>query len=335
MEPPSQSATGARGTAPGSDRSAAGGPPDVGTERSYDYYRAALEDVALPAAFVDVERLETNARAIRKRAGDTRVRVASKSVRSRAVLDRILALDEGFEGLLCYSGEEAAYLADAGFSDLVVAYPIWQESEVEAACEAIEAGARVQLMVDSVDHVQRLSTLAEQFGQDIPLCLDIDLSTSHFGLHFGVRRSGVRDVDTARHVAATIADAPAVHLAGVMGYEAQLAGIPDDSPANNALVNAVIRLLKRRSRPTVRKRRQSIVRALARDGHDLEVTVQAVVDELAGAANLVMGEGDGGTPAVVVRDWSFGDHAGDDSLFRPVEEDYVREALRGWSYGDG
>lgn len=72
-----------------------------------------------------------------------------------------------------------------------------------------------------------------------------------------------------------------------------------------------------------------------RDGHGLEVTVQAVVDELAGAANLVMGEGDGGTPAVAVRDWDFGDHAGDDRLFRPVEEDYVRQTLRGWSYGDG
>jgi coenzyme F420-0:L-glutamate ligase/coenzyme F420-1:gamma-L-glutamate ligase len=69
-----------------------------------------------------------------------------------------------------------------------------------------------------------------------------------------------------------------------------------------------------------------------RDGRELGVTVQAVVDELAGAANLVAGEGAGGTPVVVVRDWSFGDHGGSDELFRSVESDFVRQALRGWEY---
>ncbi|MFB6218092.1 MAG: coenzyme F420-0:L-glutamate ligase [Halobacteriaceae archaeon] len=69
-----------------------------------------------------------------------------------------------------------------------------------------------------------------------------------------------------------------------------------------------------------------------RDGHELAVTVESVVDELAAAANLVSGEGDGGTPAVVVRDWDFGDHEGSDNLFRDVEGDFVRQALRGWAF---
>ncbi|ELZ21031.1 F420-0--gamma-glutamyl ligase [Haloterrigena salina JCM 13891] len=69
-----------------------------------------------------------------------------------------------------------------------------------------------------------------------------------------------------------------------------------------------------------------------RDGHELGVTVQSVVDELAAAANLVTGEGAGGVPAVVVRDWEFGDHGGSDELFRAVENDLVREALRDWEF---
>ncbi|MFB6118109.1 coenzyme F420-0:L-glutamate ligase [Halosegnis sp.] len=69
-----------------------------------------------------------------------------------------------------------------------------------------------------------------------------------------------------------------------------------------------------------------------RDGRELGVTVQSVVDELAGAANLVAGEGDDGTPAVVVRDWSFGDHDGSNNLFRADEDDIVRAALRDWSF---
>ena len=69
-----------------------------------------------------------------------------------------------------------------------------------------------------------------------------------------------------------------------------------------------------------------------RDGRELGVTVQSVVDELAAAANLVAGEGAGGTPAVVVRDFAFGDLAGSDRLFRDPDDDFVRQALREWSF---
>ena len=69
-----------------------------------------------------------------------------------------------------------------------------------------------------------------------------------------------------------------------------------------------------------------------REGRELSATVQAVVDELAAAANLVTGEGDGGTPVAVIRGWSFGDHEGSDALFREEEDDLVRAALREWTY---
>ena len=71
-----------------------------------------------------------------------------------------------------------------------------------------------------------------------------------------------------------------------------------------------------------------------RDGREMGVTVQSVVDELAAAANLVAGEGDGGTPVVVVRNFEFGDHEGSDNLFREIEGDFVRQALREWEFDD-
>lgn len=69
-----------------------------------------------------------------------------------------------------------------------------------------------------------------------------------------------------------------------------------------------------------------------RDGRELGVTVQNVIDELAAAANLVAGEGDAGTPVVVVRGFEFGELPGSQNHFRDIEGDYVRQALRGWSY---
>jgi len=64
-------------------------------------------------------------------------------------------------------------------------------------------------------------------------------------------------------------------------------------------------------------------------GHELEATEEAVVDEIAGYANLHMGEGGGGTPAVGFENVEpLVSRAADDVLFRPEEDDVVRAALR-------
>jgi len=72
-----------------------------------------------------------------------------------------------------------------------------------------------------------------------------------------------------------------------------------------------------------------------RDGRELGVTVEAVVDELAAAANLLTGEGDDGLPVVVVRGFDFGDHDGSDALFREPSGDYVQDALQQWEFDPG
>jgi coenzyme F420-0:L-glutamate ligase/coenzyme F420-1:gamma-L-glutamate ligase len=70
------------------------------------------------------------------------------------------------------------------------------------------------------------------------------------------------------------------------------------------------------------------------DGKELEATVQAVVDELAAAANLVTGEGGGGTPVAVVRNWDFGEFDGSDDLFRSEDEDLIQPALKEYYAGN-
>ncbi|ERH12243.1 MAG: F420-0:gamma-glutamyl ligase [halophilic archaeon J07HB67] len=69
-----------------------------------------------------------------------------------------------------------------------------------------------------------------------------------------------------------------------------------------------------------------------REGRELGVTVENVVDELAATANLVAGEADGGTPAVVVRGFEWGDHGESDAHFRDVDGDLIRQAVREWSF---
>ncbi len=51
------------------------------------------------------------------------IRIASKSIRSRPILERLLALDRGFQGVLSFTLPEALWLWERGLRDLVIAYP--------------------------------------------------------------------------------------------------------------------------------------------------------------------------------------------------------------------
>ncbi|MDH7594272.1 MAG: coenzyme F420-0:L-glutamate ligase [Methanomicrobiales archaeon] len=65
----------------------------------------------------------------------------------------------------------------------------------------------------------------------------------------------------------------------------------------------------------------------ARDlfGHELKITEEAVVDEIAGFANFMMGEGSEGIPAIVFRGCGYWE--GHDNLYFRKEEDLIRRAL--------
>ncbi|MDY7082189.1 MAG: alanine racemase, partial [Halobacteria archaeon] len=192
----------------------------------------------------------------------------SKSVRCPTVLKRILDADEGFKGVMSYSGHETAFLAERGFDNILVAYPIWHEDEIGAVCEV---DADVWLMVDSEEHVKKLAEVAGEYGTTLNVCIDLDMSSKFLGIHFGVMRSGVRNVDDALELAAAIDDAPNLELDALMGYEAQIAGLTDRNPANNPGVNAVIRFLKRLSAGEVIDRRECVVQALEDEGYELSV----------------------------------------------------------------
>jgi D-serine deaminase-like pyridoxal phosphate-dependent protein len=234
----------------------------------YGAYQAAFESRELPLAFLDRPALERNVDLTATRAGSLQVRVASKSVRCRGVLDRLLE-EPGFEGLLCYTGHEAADLAADGFDDLLVAYPVVGRQELRRVAETVADGARIVLMVDSAEHVERAGDVASEVGADVPLCIDLDCSTEHLNIYFGVQRSPLRTTEDVLGVAETFAETPGVHLSGLMGYEAQLAGLPDRNPSNSVVENAAIRRLKERSKPRVRERRVAAVEALE-DEYGLE-----------------------------------------------------------------
>ncbi len=64
-------------------------------------------------------------------------------------------------------------------------------------------------------------------------------------------------------------------------------------------------------------------------GFELEVANEAVVDEIAGFANFLMGEGNWGTPVVVIRGVDmYSGNASMNAMYRKPETDVIRKALQ-------
>lgn len=219
----------------------------------------------MPFAFADLDLFDKNIADIALRCGTKNVRVASKSVRCVHLLRRILAHGRPYKGIMAYSPSEAVFLAREGFDDILLGYPCFHAADIRAVLEVVASGKTIRFMADDPEQVRQISRVAVAMQVQAEYCLDIDMSTDFPGLHFGVYRSPLHTVYDVQRIYPELAALPDVRLAGIMGYEAQIAGV-GDNVAGGGLKNNVIRFLKGRSVKDLSHRREAVVRWLQEQG---------------------------------------------------------------------
>ncbi|GIG22535.1 alanine racemase [Cellulomonas chitinilytica] len=214
----------------------------------------ATRHLPAPLAVVDLDALDANATDLVRRAQGTPIRVASKSVRVRHVLDQVLARP-GFAGVMAYSLREALWLAREGVDDVLMGYPTVDTGALDELAADPRAAAAVTLMVDDVAQVELAASAAAAHGAHLRICLDIDASLrlrlGPVGAHLGVRRSPVHGPADAAALALAATRRDGIEVRGVMFYEAQVAGLPDTSAAVRAVKRLSIRDLATRRRAVV------------------------------------------------------------------------------------
>jgi D-serine deaminase-like pyridoxal phosphate-dependent protein len=215
---------------------------------------APLAALYLPALFANADQLVT-------RAGGTPIRVASKSVRCRWVLQKVLSR-EGYSGLMAYSLAEAGWLVRAGFDDVLIGYPTADRAALRELAGSPELLSSITLMIDDAAQLDFIASVVGRCSADVRICLDIDASLRLGRAHLGVRRSPVRTPQQAAELARQAAGRSGFRVVGLMFYEAQLAGLPDTSPA--------VALVKRRSVAELSLRRTAVVQAVRAAGAELE-----------------------------------------------------------------
>jgi len=229
-----------------------------------DRLERATAELDPPFAVVDLDAFRANARDMLRRAGGRPIRLASKSIRCRALLERTLASDPGFRGTLAFTLPEALWLADHGLRDLVVAYPTADRAALRTLV-AREDDAGIAVMVDSVEQLELIEAAVGAGSAERPLrvCIDADASWRPLGgrVHIGVKRSPLHTPQQVAALAREIVARPGLKLVGLMAYEAQIAGL-GDRPPGKPLLGLALRAIQRASTRELAERRTAIVAAV-------------------------------------------------------------------------
>jgi D-serine deaminase-like pyridoxal phosphate-dependent protein len=237
----------------------------VALQKRLDRATAHLET---PTAAVDLAAFDDNAAELVRRAAGKPLRVASKSVRCRTLLERVLALP-GWHGVMAYTLREAIWLVREGVTDdVLVAYPTVDRTAIRELTSDPKLTEAIAIMVDHPAHLDLVDQVTSPGKRpEVRLCLDLDSSWKPGPLHVGVRRSPVHSAAQAAVLARRLVARPGFRLVGMMSYEAQIAGVGDLPP--NAVRSRVIQVMQKSSFSELTRRRGDAVAAV-REYADLE-----------------------------------------------------------------
>jgi D-serine deaminase-like pyridoxal phosphate-dependent protein len=238
--------------------------PPPGPAAGLRRLNAATAGLEPPFAVVDMAALWANAADMVRRAAGKPIRLASKSVRCRTIIEQALARD-GFRGIMAFTLPEALWLARCGTgTDILVAYPTADTAALTRLAGDEAAAAAITVMADCEAHLDMIERAAAAGGgQVIRVCIDLDTAYHAVGgrMRVGARRSPVRTPAQAVALARAIAARPGLRLTGLMAYEAQIAGV-GDSPGGRPAYGTAVRFMQKQSGRELALRRAEIAAAV-------------------------------------------------------------------------
>jgi len=271
--------------------------PQTTTVADRDRLERACAELEPPFACVDLDAFDANRSALARRAAGTTIRLATKSLRCRALIERVLRDGSGaFRGVLALTVPEALWLHDRGLRHIVVGYPSVDRGAlaevVQRSTQAgrdAPAGERIAVMVDAIEHLELLAGAGAGPMTEVDVCLEADAGFWLLGgrVRIGPRRSPLHTPAQVAELAREIVWRPGLRLAGMMAYEGQIAGV-GDRPLGEPLRALAIQAMQSLSRRELRGRRQLLV---------------ATVESITGPLDFVNAGGTGSIESSVSEPW--------------------------------
>lgn len=217
----------------------------------------AYKNITRPFATVNLDAIDRNIAFVNQKTKHKQIRIATKSVRSIGLLRYVAERLHHHSGFMTFDLRETFYLLNEGFDDLLLGYPQFEESALEDIIPFIRQGKEVTFMVDCLAQWNWLEKFGEKHEILLNICIDINLSVNFKLLYFGTKRSSLHNALAVERLLTEARSFTHTKVIGLMGYEAQIAGVPD-LPASRWQA-AVISSLKKKSLAKITSLRQEVV----------------------------------------------------------------------------
>lgn len=225
-------------------------------------YDRATAHLDAPLAIVDLEAFDANAADLVRRAAGKPIRVASKSVRCRALLERVLAM-EGFAGIMSFTLAESIWLARSGFEDILLAYPSADRAGFAELAADPKLAAAITVLLDDPSQLELIDAARDGGTEEVRVCLELDTALHLLGgrIRVGARRSPLRTPEALGSFAELVQRRPGFRVVGLMAYEGHIAGV-GDRIHGRPLRSRAIQLMQTKARTELAVRRAAVVRRL-------------------------------------------------------------------------
>lgn len=176
------------------------------------------DEVETPSLVVDLDRVHRNLADMAEFTSDLGVDLVPHVKTHRTPEFGKLQIESGAKRLCVAKLSEAEVFAQAGFDDLVMAYPIVGEHKIERARRLVRQGVSIRLATDDLDAGRRLSEGFDDEGLVADLTIKVDT---------GFHRVGVAP-KRAVELAIELDRLPGIRLRGFIAHEGHAAGADDE-----------------------------------------------------------------------------------------------------------
>lgn len=169
-----------------------------------------FQSLETPALLLDIDRLRNNAGAMRKRCADLGVQLRPHLKTSKSLNVAEVATAGMFGPITVSTVKEAEYFARGGYRDIMYAIAIAEPKLAHIDRIQRETGARVLIVVDTIEAATMVAGRASSFGQKVHCLIEVDC---------GEHRSGLPpQADEIVPIARILSDSPGVAFEGVMTH---------------------------------------------------------------------------------------------------------------------
>jgi D-serine deaminase-like pyridoxal phosphate-dependent protein len=162
-----------------------------------------------PSLVVDLDVAERNVRRMQQVADKAGVALRPHTKTHKSSYFARMQVAAGARGLTCAKLGEAEVLANAGFDDLLIAYPLIGPLKLARLAALIARTQRLIVSLDSLEVAEGLSAVGERMGRPIEVYVEVDT---------GLARVGRTAGEDAVAFAQSISRFPGIRLSGVMSH---------------------------------------------------------------------------------------------------------------------